>query len=217
MLSVVVRDLGKICYRSALNIQMELVTKYSNRETSNDGMIGELLICQHDPPVYTLGLREKLSIENENKLRDLGADVVKIRRGGLITVHSVGQLVCYPVINLHKINVGVRNYVKGLEASVVRTCTEFGLNAITNEHVGVWVGGAKVCAIGIQVSRSVSFHGLALNVCNELSWYEHIVPCGLKDKEVTTMEKILNRNIVVQDVSPVLIKHLTNQFNLSLK
>jgi lipoyl(octanoyl) transferase len=124
---------------------MELVDQYKSQDIKS---VGEVLMCQHHPTVYTLGLREKNDIELTDRLKRVGADVVKTRRGGLTTCHSVGQLICYPILNLRKLKIGPRQYIHSLERAVITTCNILDVIAHTTDNVGVWIGNDKVCAIG---------------------------------------------------------------------
>ncbi|CAI8033150.1 Putative lipoyltransferase 2, mitochondrial [Geodia barretti] len=157
----------------------------------------------------TLELQLQLAAKYKNISR--GA----VRRGGLATFHGPGQLVCYPILNLRALNVGIRDYVHCLEKAVVATCTDLGVAAHTTNCTGVWVGPQKVCALGIQVSHGVSFHGLGLNCCPNLSWFDHIVPCGIPDLQVTSLSYQLNRTVTPDEVAPLLVKNLAHCLSIS--
>lgn len=202
--------LGLVSYQEALRLQQV----YVNRHRS--GPAHALLLCEH-PPVYTTGIRHKPYPEPLlDQLRLLGADVARANRGGLITFHGPGQLVCYPVLNLCSFKKSVRWYVDQLEQTVIALCSRFGIRATTSPHTGVWVGDNKICAIGIHCGRYVTSHGLALNCCTDLSWFDHIVPCGIEGKGVTSLSAELRRHASVEEVVPHLLHAFTQQFNCQL-
>ncbi|CAN9511226.1 unnamed protein product [Ophioblennius macclurei] len=196
--------LGLLSYQEALQVQQA----YVNRHRS--GLAHALLLCQH-PPVYTTGIRHKPYPEDLlDRLRLLGAGVHRTNRGGLITFHGPGQLVCYPILHLSSFQKSVRWYVSQLELTVISACSRFGITASTSPHTGVWVGDNKVCAIGIHCGRYVTSHGLALNCNTDLSWFRHIVPCGIEGKGVTSLSAELQRDVSVDEAIP----HLLDAFRL---
>ncbi|XP_054650957.1 putative lipoyltransferase 2, mitochondrial [Dunckerocampus dactyliophorus] len=202
--------LGLLTYQEALQLQQVYVRRHQA------GPAHALLLCQH-PPVYTTGIRQKpYPPSSLDHLRLLGAQVHKADRGGLITFHGPGQLVCYPVLNLGSFKKSVRWYVSRLEETVISACRRFHLEASTSPHTGVWVGDKKICAIGIRCSRYVTSHGLALNCNTELSWFQHIVPCGLEGKGVTSLSAELHRNISVDDAVPHLLDAFADNFRCHL-
>lgn len=150
-----------------------------------------LLLCEH-PPVYTAGRKVKFAPEEEQRLTALGAEIQQSKRGGEITFHGPGQLVAYPIVDLRARGKGARWFVNLLEESLIQTCGAYGIVASRCEHTGVWVGDEKIAAIGIQVSRGVTSHGVALNCDVDLGWFEHIVPCGIEDRTVTSIAKQKN-------------------------
>lgn len=163
-----------------------------------------LLLLEH-PAVYTLGRRSRegdLLLPRE-ALEAMGAQVVAVDRGGEITFHGPGQLVGYPIVSLRAWG-GPLRYVRALEELLIGAVGVFGISARRMEGLtGVWVGDAKIGAIGVKVSRGVTTHGFALNVATDLSWFQHIVPCGIRDKEVTSMERLLGRSFLLEDVASV--------------
>ncbi|KAG0193235.1 hypothetical protein DFQ28_006016 [Apophysomyces sp. BC1034] len=167
------------------------------------------LICflQHKP-TYTAGrrIRGKTELEEEQRLRALGAEYFETMRGGQVTFHGPGQLIAYPILDIRDYKLNVRCYVSLLEKAVIDTCSHYGINANTTENTGVWVGNDhKIAALGVHLQRYVSSHGLALNCDIDISWFDHIVPCGLAEKKVTSISEQLHRKTTVQDVLPVLI------------
>jgi len=171
-------------------------------------------------PVYTVGLRDQsYTPEMENKLKELGADFQRIKRGGLITFHGPGQLVAYPILNLRDLyvdgkQVGVKHYVSLLEDVLIRVSNENGLqNVGRTSDPGVWVEeNRKIAAIGIQIRNGVTSHGIALNCNTDLSWYNHIVACGLVNKTVTSLTKELGRDVTVSEILQPFVRTFSNVF-----
>ncbi|KAI9101940.1 hypothetical protein DFS34DRAFT_567297, partial [Phlyctochytrium arcticum] len=146
-----------------------------------------VLLLQH-PPTYTAGRRLKGSDASEGeRLRKLGAGYFETLRGGQTTFHGPGQLVGYPILDLRKMGLGVRNYVCTLERFLIDTCSKYGIQAARTQDTGVWVEDRKIAALGIQVRQHITSHGFALNANVDLEWYKHIVPCGLEGKSVTSV------------------------------
>jgi lipoyl(octanoyl) transferase 2 len=203
---------GRLGYVDSLKLQKSL----SNRLINGDKKFNNILIITEHNPVYTIGLRTKgYSIEEEEKLKSIGAEFHKTNRGGLITFHGPGQLVAYPIMNLKNFKTSVRWYVCHVEKTIINLCEKYGINAGTTEDTGVWIDNRKICAIGIHCSRYVTSHGLALNCNTDLSWYNHIVPCGLVGKEVTSLTKEISKNISIDDTLPEFIKSFQDVFECS--
>uniref|UniRef100_A0A061S2J0 lipoyl(octanoyl) transferase n=2 Tax=Tetraselmis sp. GSL018 TaxID=582737 RepID=A0A061S2J0_9CHLO len=165
-----------------------------------------LLLLQHNP-VYTLGKRgrqEDFREAQQDVLRQ-GIDVEAVPRGGEVTFHGPGQLVAYPIVNLRELRVGARAWIERLEQCVVDTAAVFGVTAKGQVpgRTGVWVEERKLAALGVKISHGISSHGLALNVSTDLSFFSKIVPCGLPDKEVTSLEKETGEVIDMQNVVKV--------------
>ncbi|XP_037533626.1 putative lipoyltransferase 2, mitochondrial [Nematolebias whitei] len=202
--------LGLLSYQEGLRLQQV----YLNRLQSSPAHA--LLLCEH-PPVYTTGIRHKpYPGALLDQLRLLGADVHRTNRGGLITFHGPGQLVCYPVLNLCSFKKSVRWYVGQLEKTIITLCSRFGIEATTSPHTGVWVGDNKICAIGIHCGRYVTSHGLALNCNTDLSWFRHIVPCGIEGKGVTSLSCELQRDVSVEEAIPHLLDAFAEHFTCRL-
>ncbi|XP_069615569.1 octanoyl-[acyl-carrier-protein]:protein N-octanoyltransferase LIPT2, mitochondrial [Ranitomeya imitator] len=174
-----------------------------------------LLLCEHRP-VYTEGIRGG-SGQDEARLRALGADFHRTDRGGLITFHGPGQLLCYPVLDLRRLRRSLRDYVCGLEGTVIRLCRGLGLEAARAADTGVWVRDRKICAIGVHCSRYITHHGLALNCSTDLSWFGHIVPCGIVGKGVTSLSAELGRPVTVDEVVPLFLEAFQDEFGCSLE
>lgn len=211
VLSVV--RLGLVSYPDFLKVQRF----YVERLKSRPGPDWTLLLCEHDP-VYTIGLRTDPYPDSDlDRLRTTGAHVHKTDRGGLITYHGPGQLMCYPIIHLGALKQGIRWYVSRLEQTVIDVCGVFGVGAKTSRHTGVWVRDAKICAIGIHCSRRVTSHGLALNCDVDLSWFDHIVPCGLRGMGVTSLSRETRRSVAVKEAELPLLRAFGNSFDCDVR
>lgn len=194
---------GKLSYQKSLNLQKTVSSIVLNDQTGS--LPNALILTEHDP-VYTVGIWTKsYGPEEEQRLKMLGADFFRTNRGGLITFHGPGQLVAYPVLNLKNFQPSVRWYVCHIEKTVIDLCRRYGIRAGTTQDTGVWVEDRKICAIGIHASRYVTTHGLALNCNNDLKWFEHIVPCGIEGKGVTSLSRELNREMGISDVTPTFL------------
>lgn len=184
---------------------------------------GWLLTVEHDP-VYTLGKSGKESnmLVGEAYLRSIGAEYYHIDRGGDVTFHGPGQIVAYPIIDLERVGLGLRDYIDRLEGAVIDTVAEWGIAAgrIAGAS-GVWIDpdGArarKICAIGVRSSRYVTMHGLALNVATDLRYFTHINPCGFTDRGVTSIEREAGRKVDFDDVKRRLVRHLEEKLNVRI-
>ena len=196
-----VEELGVIDYLSAWQMQKELQEKVIINIEPNT-----LLLLQH-PSVYTAGRRTEIT---DRPLDN--TPVIDVDRGGKITWHGLGQIVGYPIIKL-KNSTDVVGFVRELETSLISICDEFGIKAERYcERSGVWLrdakGDRKIAAIGLRVAKGVTMHGFALNVNPDLSAYSKIVPCGITDAKVTSLSAELGRSITIEEVMPVLKKHI---------
>ena len=196
-----VEELGVIDYLSAWQIQKEIQEKVINNIDPNT-----LLLLQH-PSVYTAGRRTEIT---DRPLDN--TPVIDVDRGGKITWHGLGQIVGYPIVKL-KNSTDVVGFVRDLETALIEICDEFGIKAERYcERSGVWLrdakGDRKIAAIGLRVAKGVTMHGFALNVNPDLSAYSKIVPCGIADAKVTSLSAELGRNITIEEVMPVLKKHI---------
>ncbi|MGA0557151.1 lipoyl(octanoyl) transferase LipB [Larkinella sp. VNQ87] len=233
---VQVQHLGIIDYQTAWDHQEQLLadivaTKIANRnQPSNQQVLtsNHLLFCEH-PHVYTLGKsgKEGNLLVDEAGLRTLGATYYKINRGGDITYHGPGQLVGYPILDLDNFFTDIHRYMRLLEEAIIRTLAEYGLDAGRIDGLtGVWLGydlekkqsngPRKICAMGVKASRWVTMHGFALNVNTDLSYFNYIVPCGIDDKAVTSMQAELGRAVPLSDVTERVSYHLADLFDMEL-
>lgn len=219
-------DLGRIRYKEAWEYQEKLFEavirdKLEKREESAQ----HLLFCQHEP-VYTLGKRgdrQNLLIAR-SLCESRQIDLYETDRGGDITYHGPGQLVAYPILDLERFHIGIKRYISLLEDVVIGTLKEYGIEGEKDEKaMGVWIDPAlpgrarKICAIGVRASRFVTMHGLALNVNNDLSYFNQINPCGFTDKGVTSLRKELGREVDFGEVTVKMKHHFQALFDMELR
>ncbi|CAI9534676.1 unnamed protein product [Staurois parvus] len=209
--------LGLLSYPHAIQAQARSARLCAELEEDR------LLLLEHRP-VYTVGIRQsRYSEAEEVRLRALGADFQRTDRGGLITFHGPGQLVCYPVLSLRRLRRGLRRYVCGLEGAAIGLCRGLGVTGERAEETGVWVGERKICAIGllspagVHCSHHITSHGLALNCNTDLSWFQHIVPCGIEGKGVTSLSAELGRDVSVEEAIPPFLEAFKEEFNCTLE
>jgi lipoyl(octanoyl) transferase len=223
-------------YQSAWDYQEELLAKNvaikSAKYNSDkaDTIVAEketthhLLFVEH-PPVYTLGKSGKMEhvlISDEEREKDQLA-FFRINRGGDITFHGPGQIVGYPILDLEKFYTDIGRYMRSLEEVVIRTLAEYGLRGDRSPgETGVWLDPGvkgkerKICAIGIRCSRWITMHGFAFNVNTNLSYFNNIVPCGIQDKQVTSLQKELGRELPMEEVKLKVRKHFEEVFDVQL-
>lgn len=189
---IITEDWGLIDYREAWKRQKNLCDLLKLNKNHDE----YLIIAEH-PSVFTLGFHgnENNLLISNNDLKKIGAECIRIERGGDITCHNPGQLVIYPIIDLYKHSLGVKEYIELLEKSIIKLLKEYEISACSNSSAkGVWIdwqkdNPRKICAIGVKISRGITMHGLALNVNNDLSLFSKINPCGFTDKGVTSLSK----------------------------
>ena len=199
--SVDVKRLGLVDYEVAWAMQREL-----HQEIAESNRPNTLLLLEH-PPIFTAGRR---TLESERPVD--GSRVIDVDRGGKITFHGPGQIVGYPIVRLRDQH-NVVGFVREIENALINVCGEFGIKSERYcDRSGVWIrddkGDRKIAAIGIRVARGVTMHGFALNVDTDLSFYDRIVPCGIKDAGVTSLSNELNRELKTEDVRPILERHI---------
>ncbi len=186
-------DLGTVPYQEAWELQGRLVA------ARRRGLIGDLLLLLEHPPVYTLGRggRAEHLLAPVEWLRRQGADVFEVDRGGDITFHGPGQLVGYPILDLTAWGRDLHRYLRNLEETLIRALAAFGVAAGRKAgYTGVWVDDRKIAAIGVKLNSGwITSHGFALNVSTDLSWFDHIVPCGIRDYGVTSLAAELGRPV----------------------
>ena len=205
--------LGTVAYSPTWELQDELAEQRRARR------IGDRLLLVEHFPVYTLGRGgdEANLLTSPERLREIGAELVRVDRGGDITFHGPGQIVAYPIVEL-KDPLDLRRYVRTLEAAVIATASRFGVeSAPLTGHPGIWVDGErKLGAIGVRVKRGVTTHGLAINVNTELRWFEEMIPCGIHDKEVTSLGRELEHPVPMDEVEDELARQLAAHLGLRL-
>jgi lipoyl(octanoyl) transferase len=206
-----VEHLGTVSYRPTWELQDELADQRRSRR------IGDRLLLVEHFPVYTIGRggNEANLLATPERLREIGAELVRVDRGGDITFHGPGQLVAYPIVELRD-SLDLRRYVRTLEATVIATVAAFGMTAGRLEgSPGIWVAGyRKLAAIGVRVKRGVTTHGLALNVNNDLRWFDEMIPCGIPDKGVTSMAVELGATVSTDEVADELARQVATHFGL---
>lgn len=222
-------DLGMMEYQPAWDYQTEryesiIRQKLANRDQVPVATENYLMVVEH-PHVFTLGKSgdEKNLVIPKEQLSSIQATYHQINRGGDITYHGPGQLVVYPVLDLENFFTDIHRYMRSLEEVVIRTLAEFGITAGRYDGLtGVWLDtdqparARKICALGVKTSRWVTLHGLALNVNTDLNYFNYIVPCGISDKAVTSMEKEAGRSFVMGEVTAVLVKHFGEVFGATV-
>ena len=196
-------DLGRMSYNSAWDIQKEYHKKVVLGKEPDT-----LIIVEHEP-VYTLGKNT-----NDNHLLQSASEeiqVFRIERGGDITFHGPGQIVVYPILDLNRFVKSVSWYMRTLEKIIIDTLSDFEIKAELKDGLtGVWVGDEKIGAQGVRISRWVTMHGLALNVNTDLRYFDGIIPCGIFDYGVTSMEKLMGRKQDINKVKNAIIKYFNN-------
>lgn len=205
---------GLIKYSQGLSLQQFITSTFNQ---NNNTKFKNMLILTEHQPVYTIGIRTKdYSINDEAYLRSLGAEFFHTNRGGLITFHGPGQLVAYPIINLKEFTPSIRWYVCHLEKTIIDLCKQYNLEAKTTPDTGVWIDDRKICAMGVHCKRYITSHGLALNCNVDLKWFDHIVPCGLIGKSVTSLTKELRKNITISEATTIFLNSFKQTFGCEL-
>ena len=206
-----VEHLGTVAYRPTWELQDELAEQRRTRR------IGDRLLLLEHFPVYTIGRGgdEANLLATPQRLRELGAELIRIDRGGDITFHGPGQIVAYPVVELRD-PLDLRRYVRTLEAAVIATAATFGVEAARLPgHPGIWVDEErKLAAIGVRVKRGVTTHGLALNVNTDLRWFDEMIPCGIPDKGITSLARELAKPIPMDAAADELAHQLAAHLGL---
>jgi len=225
---IIFQDLGLMDYKACWDYQEKLFNetvnlKISNRDLPEEKQIptkNHLLFVEH-PHVYTLGKSgdEKNLLLNEKQLLDKHANYYKINRGGDITYHGPGQLVAYPILDLDNFFTDIHKYLRLLEETIILTLKEYGIESGRSKgETGVWLDAddkfkaRKICAMGVRCSRWVTMHGWGFNVNSDLNYFNNIIPCGINDKAVTSLNKELGRDVDMQEIKEKLKKNFSNLF-----
>ena len=197
-----VQDLKRKDFLDTLQIQESLRNKVLKNNTDN-----YLILVEHDH-VYTLGKNA-----NSNNILNSTCEIIQTQRGGDVTYHGPGQLVAYPIINLKKKKIGVKNYISMIEKLISNILIDYNLEPqILKEETGVWVQDKKIASIGIHVTRGVTMHGLAINVNTDLSYFDNIISCGIQGVKMTSLDKELGKKIRMNDIKKSLITHFNQIF-----
>ncbi len=215
MRTLEVRRLGRVPYGEALDLQNVLA------EERRHNRIGDVLLLLEHPHVLTLGARgdggRAHILATPARLAELGVSVFETGRGGDVTYHGPGQLVGYPIIDLTPDRCDVHRYVRDVEEVIIRTIADCGIEAGRIKGLtGVWVGHEKIAAIGIRISRWITSHGFAFNISTDLDYFKLIVPCGITDRGVTSLEKLLARPVAFEDVEDRLARHFRDVFGYAV-
>jgi lipoyl(octanoyl) transferase len=224
-------DLGNVTYREAWDLQEAIFTEVVDRKTANRKLLeGErvptqdtLLFVEH-PHVYTLGKSGDLGnlLADDDRLKAINAEFFKTNRGGDITYHGPGQLVGYPILDLDEYFTDIHRYLRTLEEVIIATLTDYGLSGDRSPgETGVWLDvgtpfARKICAMGVRASRWVTMHGWAFNLNTDLRYFEYIIPCGIKDKAVTSLQRELGRAVDEVEVKERVAGHFARLFEVDL-
>lgn len=208
-----------IPYADAWQQQTDLFNFLIEAKLNGKPYVNHIIFCQH-PHVYTLGKsgKDNNMLLSEEQLKKINATLYHIDRGGDITYHGPGQLICYPILNLEEYKLGLKEYIHLLETAVINVCASYGIKAERLDGAtGVWLDSGtsrtrKICAIGVRSSHFVTMHGLAFNVNTDLRYFSYINPCGFVDKGVTSLAKELRKELPVEEVTDRLQKELSKLF-----
>ena len=206
--------MGLVEYGEAFRLQRAIA------DARGVSLATDVLILLEHPPVITLGRRANRAnvVVPEEQLRREGVTLHESTRGGDVTYHGPGQIVGYPILKLRELKLGAAAYVHGLEGMLIDLLAEFGVEARRDPHyIGVWVGDDKVAAIGVAISGGITMHGFALNVEPNLSHFRLINPCGITDKGVTSMARLLERPVKLEEVRPRLVESFARTFGMEIE
>ena len=239
---VIFKDLGLIAYKEAWELQESLVKlnldikSNARKLATTEGSVGlpefekdlptthHLLFCEHKP-VYTLGKSGNISnvLMSDAEMEEKEIEFFKTNRGGDITFHGLGQVVGYPILDLEKFYTDIGRYLRDLEEVIIRTIGDYGIvGERSNGETGVWIDAGiqgserKICAMGIRCSRWITMHGFALNANTDLSYFNNIIPCGIIDKKVTSIELELKRKVDIEEVKEKLLFYFKEVFNVAI-
>lgn len=229
------QSLGVVDYGNTHDYQKELFEaivdkKIANRSLSEEQLIiteNHLIFCEHEH-VYTLGRsgKENHLLIDSNQLKKIGATYYETGRGGDITYHGPGQLVGYPILDLDNFFTDIHKYMRLMEEAIILTCAHYGVDAGRIDGLtGVWIdhdvekrprNPRKICAMGVKTSRWVTMHGFALNVNTDLNYFNYIVPCGISDKAVTSLEKEVGAQLNMEEVGGIMLEHFARLFEMDI-
>ncbi len=224
-------DLGNVTYREAWDLQEAIFTKVVDRKTSNRKLpeveripTEDILLFVEHPHVYTLGKSGDLDnlLADGERLKAINAEFFRTNRGGDITYHGPGQLVGYPILDLDEYFTDIHRYLRTLEEVIIATLADYGLSGDRSPgETGVWLDvgtpfARKICAMGVRASRWVTMHGWAFNLNTDLRYFEYIIPCGIKDKAVTSLHRELGRSVDEAEVKERVAAHFARLFDVDL-
>ena len=226
---IILRDIGKSSFSDAWQYQEKIFKKTIDQKIKNRSSESKLetdnflIITEHNP-VYTIGKSGDISnlLLNDDEMKTKGIEFHKINRGGDITYHGPGQIMGYPIIDLDNFFTDINLYLRKLEEVIINTLKSYDLKGFTIKgETGVWVKdnnglSKKVCAFGIRASRWVTMHGFSFNVNPELNYFKNIIPCGIKDKGVTSVSELKNSNIEMNQIKQILYKNFAESFSAEL-
>lgn len=232
---VIFTDLGIVDYQTAWDhqenlLQQNVAIKTNARKESPDTAPltlptqHHLLFCEHTP-VYTLGKSGNIAnvLLTENEMQEKGIDFFRTNRGGDITFHGLQQLVGYPILDLEKFGTDIGKYLRNLEECIILTIAEYGIKGARSKgETGVWIDPdepgkeRKICAIGVRCSRWITMHGFALNVNTDLQYFNNIIPCGIQNKQVTSIEKELGAKINFEELKEAFKKNFASVFDVAI-
>ena len=223
--NVKVKSLLMSRQRALADVAKEVQQEYLTGETATAADTTHyFLLCEH-PPVYTLGKSGKMEniLISEERMQQNGIEFYKTNRGGDITFHGPDQIVGYPILDLEKLYTDIGRYLRELEDVIILTLAEYGIFGERSKgETGVWIEPGKpgkerkICAMGVRCSRWITMHGFALNVNTDLSYFENIIPCGIVNKQVTSIKKELNKKVAMQEVKEKIQRNFENVFGVSL-
>lgn len=230
---VLFEDLGRERYQAVWDYQEKLLAKnvevkslkFNNEDAVNESLTQHHLLFVEHPPVYTLGKSGNIDnvLINEEERKKQGLEFFKINRGGDITFHGPGQLVVYPILDLERFYTDIGRYLRNLEEVVIKTLADYGIKGDRSKgETGVWIDPSvkgserKICAIGVRCSRWITMHGLAFNINTDLDYFNNIIPCGIQDKQVTSLKKELGAEINMDELKNKMKKYFSEVFEVEL-
>jgi lipoyl(octanoyl) transferase len=218
-------DLGHAPYQPVWDLQKSVQQRLIDEKRAEQKgefsgtRLNDLMLFVEHPHIYTLGKSgsEKHMLRSMIELQHLEAEFLKIDRGGDITYHGPGQIVGYPILDLDRHFTDVHKYLRYLEEVIINVCNDYELEAHRIEgQTGVWVDNEKICAMGIRCSRWVTMHGFALNINTDLRYFNNIVPCGIDDKAVTSLQALLGKEVDTEEVKKKIIRYFEETFDVSI-
>ena len=219
-------DLGEMSYSTCWEYQQRLFEAMKTRKLQGieSELAGTIIMVEH-PAVYTLGKSGKADnmLISKSAIEAMGAEYYHIDRGGDITFHGTGQIVCYPILDLEMLGISLKEYIGALEQAAITTAAHYGVATERLEGAaGVWIAEQgttirrKICAIGVKSSRYITMHGMAFNVNTDLSYFEKINPCGMADKRATSLAELLDREVSMEETKELLLNNLSKIINVKI-